>query len=137
MRSIPTWFFATAGIFALCGMAWGIQMSATQDHSLAPAHGHLNLIGFVALSVFGAYYALSPSAAASRMARLHYVLATAAVVVITPGIVLALTGAGEILAKIGSVLALASMAMFVWMVVRHGTCREPTAEDRRTAVPAE
>ena len=137
MRSISTWFFATAGIFALCGMSWGIQMSATQDHSLAPAHGHLNLIGFVAMSVFGAYYALSPSAAASRMARLHYALATAAVLVITPGIVLALTGEGEILAKIGSVLALASMALFVWMVVRHGTGREPSAEARTTAVPAE
>ena len=112
-------------------------MSAIQDHSLAPAHGHLNLIGFVAMSVFGAYYALSPSAAASRMARLHYALATAAVLVITPGIVLALTGEGEILAKIGSVLALASMALFVWMVVRHGTGREPSAEARKTAVPAE
>ena len=66
MKSIPTWFFATAAIFALCGMVWGIQMSATHDHTLSPAHGHLNLIGFVSMSVFGTYYALTPSAAASR-----------------------------------------------------------------------
>ena len=30
-----------------------------------------------------------------------------------------------------------AMALFVWMVVRHGTGREPSAEARRTAVPAE
>ena len=47
MRSIPTWFFATGAVFALAGMVWGIQMSASHDHTLSPAHGHLNLIGFV------------------------------------------------------------------------------------------
>ena len=69
MKSIPTAFFATGAVFALIGMAWGIQMSATHDHTLSPAHGHLNLIGFVAMSVFGAFYALSPGAAGSGLAN--------------------------------------------------------------------
>jgi len=120
MKDIATRFFATGAIFALCGMVWGIVMSATQDHTLSPAHGHLNLIGFVVMIVFGTFYALTPSAAATRLASIHYFLALAAVVTIVPGIVMAISGSGEVLAKIGSVLTLAAMALFAFLVMRHG-----------------
>ena len=91
----------------------GNVMSATQDHTLSPAHGHLNLIGFVVMIVFGTFYALTPSAAATRLASIHYFLALAAVV-------MAISGSGEVLAKIGSVLTLAAMALFAFLVMRHG-----------------
>lgn len=120
MIRIPTLFYVTAAIFALGGMLWGIQMSATHDHSLSPAHGHLNLIGFVAMAVFGTYYALTPHAAASSLAKIHYALSVVTVLVFVPGIVLAITGQTEILAKLGSVLALAAMAVFAYVVVRNG-----------------
>ena len=120
MRTIATRFFATGAIFALCGMVWGIVMSATQDHTLSPAHGHLNLIGFVVMTVSGTFYALSPAAAASKLAGLHYWLSLAAVLAIVPGIVMAISGSGETLAKIGSVLTLAAMALFAFQVVQHG-----------------
>ena len=120
MRSIPTRFFATAAIFALIGMLWGIQMSASHDHVMAPAHAHLNLIGFVLMAVFGTYYALTPEAAARSMARVHYWLATATVVILTPGIVFAINNQGEVLAQIGSILALVTMALFTVTILRHG-----------------
>jgi len=120
MRDTATRFFATGAFFALCGMAWGIVMSATQDHTLSPAHGHLNLIGFVVMTVFGTFYALSPRAAASRLADIHYFLTLAAVLAIVPGIVMAISGSGEALAKIGSVLTLAAMALFAFVVIRNG-----------------
>ena len=120
MRNLPNMFFAAGAVFALIGMAWGILMSATQDHTLSPAHGHLNLIGFVAMSVFGAYYALFPDAAASRLAKLHFWTSIVAVVVIVPGIVMAINGDGEALAKIGSVLAILSMGLFAFVVLRNG-----------------
>jgi hypothetical protein len=120
MNSIPKLFFATAALFALAGMAWGIQMSATHDHTLSPAHGHLNLIGFVVMSVFGTYYALTPHAARTRLAVIHYALLTTTVLLLTPGIALAITGQGETLAKVGSVLAFISMALFAVTVLRHG-----------------
>ncbi|MEP0940312.1 MAG: hypothetical protein ABJH63_20485 [Rhizobiaceae bacterium] len=126
MRSIPAWFLTTAAIFALFGMAWGIQMSASQDHTLAPAHGHLNLIGFVTMSIFAFYYALTPSAAARGLARIHYLITTLAVLILTPGIVLAISGEQEFLAKIGSVLAVLSMALFVYTVLRDGVGRDDT-----------
>ena len=120
MTKLPTWFFATAAIFAICGMICGIQMAASHDHSLSPAHGHLNLIGFVSMSVFGAYYALSPQAAASRLAMVHFVLAIVTVLILTPGIAMAIAGQGETLGKVGSVLAVLSMALFLFVVLRHG-----------------
>ena len=122
-------FFATAAVLALCGMAWGVQMSASHDHVLSPAHGHLNLLGFVAMSVFGAYYALNPAAAATRLAAAHYWLALSAVVVLVPGIVLAITERGETLAQAGSLLAIASMALFAFIVLRTGaSARTGTAQ---------
>ena len=133
MKSIPTMFFATGAFFALCGMVWGIQMSASHDHTLSPAHGHLNLIGFVAMSIFGGYYALTPRAAGSTLAVLHYALTTATVVILTPGIAFAILGQGEILAQIGSLLGVLSMALFGFVVVRHGVGAEGVAR----AMPAE
>ncbi len=120
MKAIATRFYATGAIFALCGMVWGIVMSATQDHTLSPAHGHLNLIGFVVMTVSGTFYALSPGAATSKLAGVHYWLSLAAVLVIVPGIVMAISGTGETLAKVGSVLTLAAMALFAFQVMRHG-----------------
>ena len=120
MTKLPKWFFATAAVCALCGMVWGIQMSATHDHTLSPAHGHLNLIGFVSMSVFGAYYALTPKAAESRLAAVHFILTFLAIIVLTPGIAMAITDRGEALAQAGSVLAVISMAIFVFAILRHG-----------------
>ena len=84
MKSLSTSFYMAAAIFALIGMIWGIQMSATHDHTLSPAHGHLNLLGFVAMAVFGTFYALSPDAARSRLATIHFVLAVLSVLVLVP-----------------------------------------------------
>lgn len=137
MKSIATWFFATGALFALCGMIWGIQMSATHDHTLSPAHGHLNLIGFVAMSVFGTYYALTPRAASRRIAAVHYALVVATVLVLTPGIVLAITGQGETLAKLGSVLGVLSMALFGFVVLRNGVGATDAERAEPYAQPAE
>ncbi len=101
-------------------MAWGIQMSATHDHTLSPAHGHLNLIGFVTLTIYGIYYALTPSAANNRMATAHLGLSLLAVFILVPGIAMAITGVTEVLAQIGSLLAILTMVMFLIMILRHG-----------------
>lgn len=109
-----------AAITAVIGMAWGIQMSATGDHSLSPAHAHLNLLGWVSLSVFAFFYQLVPKAAQGILARVQAGIAIVGVVLIVPGIVMALTGAGETLAKIGSVFTIASMVLFIVIVATKG-----------------
>ncbi len=140
MKNVSTWFIATGAVFGLAGMLWGIQMSATHDHALSPAHGHLNLIGFVAMSVFGVYYALAPGAAVGPMARIHYALTVLAVLVLVPGIVSAISGTGEAMAQLGSMLAVLSMALFVYTVLRHGIAGDrigKSANSISAAMPAE
>lgn len=120
MKSLATLFFLTGALAVLIGMCWGIVMSATQDHALAPAHAHLNLIGFVVMSIYGIYYALTPQAAAGIIARVHYGLALLGVVLIVPGIVWAVQGTGDTAAKLGSVVTVLAMLVFIAQILRHG-----------------
>ena len=118
MNKLANTFFLTGAIFALIGMGWGIQMSATHDHAMAPAHAHLNLIGFVIMSIYGAFYALSPASAESGLAKIHYLMGLGSTLTIAPGIAIAISTENPILAQIGSVLTIATMAVFVIVILR-------------------
>ncbi len=118
MRGLAFWFYCTGIIYVIAGMAFGIHMSATQDHALAPAHAHLNLIGWVGMALFGLYYHVVPKASAGLLPKLHFVTATLGLWTIVPGIVFAIQEKGETLAKLGSVLSIVSMILFLVIVVR-------------------
>lgn len=120
MRGTAFVFFAVAALSVLAGMVWGIAMAISQDHLLSPAHAHLNLVGWVTMGLCGLYYAQTPAAAATRLARVHAGLAVAGLALIVPGIALAIKGKGEALAGAGSMVTLAAMAVFVWTLFRHG-----------------
>lgn len=62
MPRVALWFFAVAPVYVLIGMGFGIYMGATMNFTLAPAHAHLNLIGWVTMALYGTFYALAPSA---------------------------------------------------------------------------
>lgn len=113
MKGIGLLFFASGVIYVSIGMLWGIQMGSTQDFTLAPAHAHLNLVGFVTMSLMGIFYHLTPRAAASILSRVHFGLATLGVWTMVPGIALAETGQGEALVIVGSLLTAGAMAVFL------------------------
>ncbi|MDF1855346.1 hypothetical protein [Pseudooceanicola sp.] len=113
MKGIALIFMIASAVCALAGMIWGIQMSISGNHTLASAHAHLNLLGWVSLAIFGFYYHLVPQAAAQALAKVHLVVALAGVVMIVPGIVMAIRTTGETLAKIGSLLTIVSMLIFL------------------------
>jgi hypothetical protein len=120
MKSIAFAFFATGVVAVTLGMAWGIHMGMSQDHTTAPAHAHLNLVGWVTMALFGLYYNATPQAAASVLAKIHYVLAVAGAALMAVGIAITVTGGTEVLAIIGSLLTFASMLLFLFTVLRHG-----------------
>ncbi|MCY0094863.1 hypothetical protein [Hoeflea ulvae] len=105
------------------GMIWGIEMAISGDHMLAPAHAHLNLVGWATLALFGLYYTLTPSAGATLLAKIHLGLAIAGVVVMVPGIAIVLKGGGEAVAATGSMLTAASMLVFLYTVFKNGLGR--------------
>lgn len=116
MSSLAFRFLFLATLFALVGMAWGIQMSITTDHTLSPAHAHSNLIGFVTLAIYGLFYAVVPAAAKGGLAESHFWLALLGAVLMGPGIAMAITGQTEIVAIAASIATILAMLMFTIIV---------------------
>ena len=116
MKTLPYWFFGISTLFVIAGMAWGVQMSVTQDFTLAPAHAHNNLIGFVIMAIYGIYYRLVPVAANKRLALVHFWIALIGALTFAPGIAMTLLGKGEMLVQISTLFVLGSMLIFAWTV---------------------
>jgi cbb3-type cytochrome oxidase subunit 1 len=109
-------------VLIIVGMCMGIGMAMAQDFRLAPAHAHLNLIGFVALFLAGLYYHTVPQAAAGALAKWHAWIAVIGAVVFPIGISAVLLGGlrYEVLAIIGSLIVLTGMLLFAVIVFRNG-----------------
>jgi hypothetical protein len=125
----------TAVILGLVGFSMGFGMGVTQDFSLAPAHAHMNLLGWVSFFLYGGFYLLVPQAATGWLPRIHYGLASVGTVVMVAGIAGIMLGHGatfEPLAIGGSVLVYASFILFVAIVFRATPLgrrkEEPSAE---------
>ena len=116
MKGVAFWFLLMGVLYVIIGMCYGIWMSIQQDFTTAPAHAHLNLIGFVLGSVFAYYYHLFPNAGA-KIRWAHFWIHQGAVVLMFPGIIIAITSGDETLVKIGSLLALASAVIFAYVHV--------------------
>jgi cbb3-type cytochrome oxidase subunit 1 len=120
MKGLSFGFFALGVLSVLIGMVWGIQMAATHDHLLSPAHAHLNLLGWVSFSIYAFFYHLVPNAAQGMLPKVHFALALAGLVLIVPGIAMAHIGMNEGVAAAGSILSLLSMLVFGVIVLRRG-----------------
>jgi hypothetical protein len=120
MRDVAFAFFAAAAFSVFGGMVWGIQMAISGNHLLAPAHAHLNLVGWATLALYGVYYRLTPLANVARLARVHAGMAILGVVVLVAGIALVRSGGPSTLAALGATLSVMSAGVFLVTVFRHG-----------------
>lgn len=118
MNTLARICWISSPVYLLVGMCFGIWMSATQDHTLSPAHAHLNLIGGVLMAIFGGFYTLFPAVAQTMLAKIQVAATHLAVWFMFPGIIMALQGQGEALAKIGSVLGILAVLLFLVQVAR-------------------
>ena len=64
-----------AVLYLLVGMALGIRMGLSHDHTLFGAHAHINLVGWASFSIYGLVYRAYPKAAASKLAVWHFWIA--------------------------------------------------------------
>ena len=136
----------TAVVLGFIGFSMGFGMGVSQDFSLAPAHAHMNLLGWVSFALYGAFYALIPQAALRLLPRIHYILASVGTVVMVAGIAGIYLGHGatfEPLAIGGSIAVYGSFILFVFIVFRatplaslfgaSQESEEPTEENRNPA----
>lgn len=109
-------------VIALVGLAVGIGMGIADDFRLAPAHAHLNLVGFVTLFLAGLYYAVVPEAAETTLAKIQGVAAVAGAVLFPTGISLVVMIGPQFVpvAIAGALIVFLGMALLAWIVFRFG-----------------
>jgi hypothetical protein len=102
------------------GMCLGIGMGIKQDFTLAPAHAHLNLVGFVLPFLAGLYYRAVPQSGRGALAMTQAWLAIIGGILFPVGIAAAV-GLGEkyeVLAIVGSLVVFAAASLFAVIVFR-------------------
>jgi cbb3-type cytochrome oxidase subunit 1 len=110
--------FRAAVLLLIAGMVWGLQMAISGDHSAFPAHAHLNLLGFVALFLFGIFYRLNPAVEARRLAVPQVWIWIVSTIIAAIGIGLVHTGheIGDPIAAVGSLVIFADTLLFAWLL---------------------
>jgi cbb3-type cytochrome oxidase subunit 1 len=124
MNTISNRFLRLAVVFALCGMTWGIVMGARQDFSPASAHAHLNLLGWVSMTLYGLVYRVVPKAAEGKLPHVHFWFALIGVLIFVPSLGMILAGPKDLIPKaeigifLASFLVWISMALFATIIFR-------------------
>jgi uncharacterized membrane protein len=127
------WLFRISVSIGLVGMVLGVAMGMTHNFVLAPAHAHLNLLGWVAMFLSALYYRAVPEAAASRLAPVQAFVSVVGAILFPIGIACVLLGNRARFMPVlvaGWLTVLAGMLLFVIIVYRssgRGPARE-TAE---------
>ena len=95
-------------------------MAASGDHSVYPAHAHLNLLGWVSLFLIGIFYRFHPALDTSRIALTQAWVWICGSIVLSIGVAAIFLGHPEleVIAIIGSLIILADMVLFAYLVFR-------------------
>ena len=121
MPRVSAAFFMTGALCLLIGMCWGMGMAMTENFVLAPAHAHLNLLGWVTMSIYGGFYALTQNSMSPRLAWINYGLATLGVAIMIPTLAVFLTTGNQALGPvigIGGALNIIAILTFLVSAVR-------------------
>lgn len=112
------WIFA-AIIYFCVGVALGLFMGASHDHTLFPVHAHVNLLGWVSLALIGIIYHFFPVAGANRIATVQFWLHNGALVVMMVALAIHLYGNRQIEALVaaGSLVLVLSVFLFAGNVL--------------------
>lgn len=116
---IAQYCIAVAATAALCGMGLGISMAVRQDFTLAPAHAHLNLLGWVSMALYGLWYR-GAEILRPRLAWTQAAVATVGFVAMTVGLGAMLTTGNhgfEAVISVGALFVVGGMALFLAQVL--------------------
>lgn len=85
-------FMVMGAVYLVVGILFGMYMGGSGDHSLAPVHAHINLLGFTLMTVFGLGYRLVPGLAEGSLPKVHFWLHQVGVLLLMLGLFLLMTG---------------------------------------------
>lgn len=109
-------YILTALGYALLGLALGIYMAASKNHSQLVTHAHIMLVGFVISFAYGIVHKLWINGQFGSLVKAQYYLHQLGTVILVVGLYL-LYGALAPEAVVGPVLGIGSILVFVAMVL--------------------
>jgi len=116
MPRVSAAFFTFGVVCVLTGMGWGMYMGAANDVTMAPAHAHLNLLGWVTMALYGTFYALTRQTMSPRLAWANFIVSGLGVLVLIPSLTLFLGHGNEPkyipVMVVGEVLTVLGMLIF-------------------------
>jgi hypothetical protein len=125
MRRLPLVFFTTAVLCGLFGMGWGMLMARSEDFAMAPAHAHLNLLGWVSLSLMGGFYALAGERAPTRIGWVNYGLSTIGLAIMIPALARLLDGDKAARPVVAAASGIVFLGMFTFLIAVLSLWRAP------------
>jgi hypothetical protein len=90
--NISRGFLGIGSIYLIVGIGLGSYMGGSGDHTLAPVHAHINLLGFTLMTVFGLAYRVIPGLTDSNLAKAHFWLHQVGALVLLVGLFLMMSG---------------------------------------------
>ena len=119
MNKIGKAFFATALLYGLLGLGFGLYMAINQDHGQMPTHAHIQVIGWVSFAIFGLFYATYGAHVSPVLAKIHLILAQISMVGMAIGLSLTYGGKPdyEPIAAASAVLYALSFIVFTGLAI--------------------
>ncbi len=123
MQNIGINFLKCAVLYAIAGMALGIYMAITNDHSQAPTHAHNNLLGWVSMALMGLTFRTWPKLAVGGLPKAIFWGMNAGAILMDVGLWLLFNAneAGEKVAAVASIILVLTMILFAVVVYRANT----------------
>jgi hypothetical protein len=98
------------------GILLGSYMGGSGDHSLAPVHAHINLLGFTLMTAFGLGYRLLPGLATGWMPKAHFWLHQIGSLVLLLGLFAMMSGYADE-NTVGPMLAIFELAILIGAIL--------------------
>ena len=120
MPRVSAAFYTLGVVYLAIGMIAGMVMGAKQDFALAPAHAHLNLLGWVTTALYGTFYALTRETLSPRLAWANFYVSAIGTILMVSTLALTLAGKPglEGLIGMGGLIAFIGLLIFGVSVVR-------------------
>jgi len=125
-------WFRVAVVYFAAAVALGIVMGATGDHTLAAVHAHLNLLGWVTMTLFALIGMAHPAITEGPVANAQFWLHNIGVPVMLVALALRLEGhtAAEPVIGLASVVVGLGAALFAWLVLTRVAAQPATSAEK-------
>jgi hypothetical protein len=108
-----TWL-RIAVVYFVVAVTLGIVMGASGDHSLMPVHAHINMLGWVCMTLFGLIGHVYPATTQGRMADIQFWLYNLTVPVLLVTLTLVLSGNPALEPVLGALSVVTGVAVLLF-----------------------